>query len=56
MQDDIDWTNASADFGLIQLCREMDALARPVEALLPRRRQRIRRKTRIAAPVRVRLA
>lgn len=56
MQDDIDWTNASADFGLIQLCREMEALARPVEALLPRRRQRVRRKSRIATPARVRLA
>ncbi|WP_395648212.1 hypothetical protein [Terricaulis sp.] len=56
MQDDIDWTNASSDFGLIQLCREMAALARPVEALMPRPRQRVRRKMRGATPVRVRLA
>lgn len=44
MQDDIDWLNASSDFGLVQLCREMAALARPVEAIMslapPSRRSR----------------
>lgn len=31
--DDIDWNDASSDFGLVQLCREMTALARPLEIL-----------------------
>jgi hypothetical protein len=34
MQDDIDWLNASSDFGLVELCREMAAIARPVELVL----------------------
>lgn len=34
MQDDIDWMNASSDFGLVQLCREMAAIAHPVEKLV----------------------
>lgn len=42
MQDDIDWTNASSDFGLVKLCREMAALApapwRGLRASLPRAR------------------
>lgn len=58
MQDDIDWMNASSDFGLIELCREMETLARPVEALasLVSRRTRVRRRrqhrvsTRVAIP------
>lgn len=33
MQDDIDWMSASSDLGLVRLCREMDAIARPFEAL-----------------------
>jgi hypothetical protein len=33
MNDDIDWSDASADFGLILLCREMAALARPAERI-----------------------
>ncbi len=40
--DDIDWANASSDFGLVQLCREMATLASPVTALAhlaPRRRR-----------------
>lgn len=32
-EDDIDWIDASSDFGLTQLCREMEALAAPVAAL-----------------------
>jgi len=47
MQDGIDWFNASSDFGLITLCREMDSLARPIERVIgvpkrPRRRSRIK--------------
>ncbi|HEX8901688.1 hypothetical protein [Vitreimonas sp.] len=49
MQDDIDWMSASSDLGLVQLCREMAALARPVEAILKRPAQRVRRTRRIAA-------
>ena len=32
MYDDIDWMNASADCGLIALCREMEAMAAPLKA------------------------
>jgi hypothetical protein len=54
MQDGIDWLNASTDFGLITLCREMDALARPIERVIatpkrPRRRSRIRAVRTVAA-------
>jgi hypothetical protein len=52
MNDDIDWLNASSDFGLARLCQEMAALARPVERAialtttrarrLPRRRRTVR--------------
>lgn len=46
MHDDIDWLNASSDLGLVRLCREMTALAVPVEALAgivfgPARRKRV---------------
>ena len=43
MQDDIDWLNASSDFGLVRLCREMAGIAKPVEAIIslaPRYRAR----------------
>ena len=44
--DDIDWREASADFGLVSLCRELAALARPFESMrAPRtraRRQRVK--------------
>ena len=43
MNDDIDWTNASSDLGLAQLCREMAALARPVEMIMKRPSSRVRR-------------
>lgn len=52
MQDDIDWMSASSDLGLVQLCREMAALAAPVEALSKRPSQRVRRPRRIAQRVR----
>lgn len=51
MSDDIDWLNASSDFGLIRLCQEMDALARPVEraiALTGKRTRRPVRRRRVA--------
>lgn len=35
--DDIDWTDASCDFGLVILCREMASLANPMR--LPARRE-----------------
>ena len=46
--DDIDWREASADFGLVSLCRELAALARPFEAVrAPRTRvKRLRAKPR----------
>jgi hypothetical protein len=28
--EDIDWVNAASDFGLVALCREMEALTRPL--------------------------
>lgn len=34
IEDDIDWTDASSDFGLAQLCLEMEALAAPAAALV----------------------
>lgn len=43
MRDDIDWTNASSDLGLAQLCREMAALARPIEMIMKRPGARVRR-------------
>jgi hypothetical protein len=55
MQDDIDWINASSDFGLAQLCREMSDLARPFEALARKPAQRVRRTRRMTLP-RTRLA
>jgi hypothetical protein len=35
MNEDIDWMNASSDLGLVQLCREMAAMAGLVEAKVP---------------------
>ncbi len=46
MQDDIDWLNASSDSGLVQLCREMAALAYPVEKLISLTSSRSRSSTR----------
>ena len=52
MYDDIDWMNASTDYGLISLCREMEALAAPLRAMaMPRRaaqRSRARARRRAA--------
>jgi hypothetical protein len=52
MHDDIDWLNASSDFGLVQLCREMEAIAHPVERLvsLTSSRSRKRRSARMVVP------
>lgn len=43
MQDDIDWINASSDFGLARLCQEMAVLARPAEMIMKRPSPRVRR-------------
>lgn len=32
-EDDIDWINASSDFGLVELCREIAALAQPLDSM-----------------------
>jgi hypothetical protein len=55
MQDDIDWINASSDFGLAKLCQEMSDLARPLERFRKKPAQRVRRTSRVALP-RTRLA
>jgi hypothetical protein len=55
MQDDIDWMNASSDFGLAQLCREMSDLARPLDRFMKRPGPRVRRTRRAVLP-RTRLA
>lgn len=34
--DDIDWLDASSDDGLISLCNELAALARPLDAIARR--------------------
>lgn len=39
-EDDIDWMSAASDFGLVALCREMDALAKPFDMASLRRRVR----------------
>lgn len=56
MQDDLDWADMCSDFRLIQFCRELTALARPVGADTAPRRSRIRRKARTGAAVRARSA
>ncbi len=38
--DDIDWTYASWDWGVVKLCREMELLANPIAALDPNRGRR----------------
>lgn len=48
MQDDIDWMNASSDFGLASLCREMCDLAQPLERFRKKPAQRARRTSRVA--------
>ena len=42
-EDDIDWMNAAADVGLVALCREMAALAKPFDAMPGSSRVRRRR-------------
>jgi hypothetical protein len=32
--DDINWLEASCDFGLVTLCRDMERLAAPVQSLI----------------------
>lgn len=46
IDDDIDWTYASWDWGVVKLCREMELLANPIAALGPnvgRRGKAVRR-------------
>ncbi|HVY85809.1 MAG TPA: hypothetical protein VG943_11790 [Caulobacterales bacterium] len=53
-EDDIDWLNASSDYGLISLCDELAALSQPVDAIArlvgsPRRNaSRMQRRTPVA--------
>lgn len=56
MQDDLDWADMCSDFRLIQFCRELTALARPVGLDTVPRRSRVRRKARAGAVVRARPA
>lgn len=46
--DDIDWTYASWDWGLVKLCREMDKLANPLVALEVTARRRPKASSRAA--------
>lgn len=53
--DDINWLDASSDFGLISLCNELAALARPLDAIARRasvpHQTPTRRRTRRTRPV-----
>lgn len=56
MYDDIDWTYASWDWGVVKLCREMEMLANPIAALGVGVRRRGRSSQRTARPADEQLA
>lgn len=53
MFDDIDWTEASSDFGLVSLCRELEALAAPVQALTQMRSNRTKERRNVSRRTRL---